>query len=67
MAVSDPLTAENDLIAQVANTGVPAVIVPSLEHFVDGRPPEALLRLADVLVMEPKTTFTRLEPEQAAS
>ncbi|RJO79293.1 hypothetical protein D5S18_02890 [Nocardia panacis] len=62
LALSDPFASERALIALVANLGVPAVIVPSLKHFGDGRPPEALMRLADVLVMEPRAKFTRIAP-----
>ncbi|RJO69994.1 hypothetical protein D5S18_29435 [Nocardia panacis] len=67
LALSDPDTAENVLIALVSTLGVPAVLVPSVEHFEGGRPPEPLLSLVDVLVMEPKTKFDRIKFKQAAS
>ncbi|MGW4536166.1 hypothetical protein ACWEOI_34930 [Nocardia sp. NPDC004340] len=43
----------------VANLGVDAVIVPSLEHFEGGEVPGELVRRADVITVSPEETFAR--------
>lgn len=52
----------------VANLGVDAVIVPSLEHFEGGEVPGELVRRADVITVSPEETFARwLIPPDAAA
>ncbi len=52
----------------VANLGVDAVIVPSLEHFENGGVPGDLVERADVITVSPEQTFARwlIPPDGAA-
>ncbi|MEC3917573.1 hypothetical protein [Nocardia sp. CDC160] len=43
----------------VANLGVDAVIVPSLDHFENATVPKALVERADIITVDPEQTFAR--------
>ncbi|QLY31256.1 hypothetical protein [Nocardia huaxiensis] len=46
------------LINVIRNTGAEAIVVPSADHF-GGDIPEALVRVADVITVQPERTYAR--------